>query len=200
MDAYRHLGGIVTANCSSATEIAFRRSQALSVLRPLYKPLFSSSSIPLTIRIHLLRSLVLSRFVFASAITDLTSAVHRRGWCKHYVGLWRALYRRRHKDEHVHSYAVLYRAGATSPLLALATARAVFLSSSLCLGASATAPHVTCALDAQAGPPHGCRCSASTFRLWQCTAMLHGCSRTCPARSQPCLRLHALTLHGGRPR
>ena len=127
VDAYRHLGGIVTANCSSATEIAFRRSQALSVLRPLHKQLFSSASVPLTIRVHLLRSLVLSRFVFASAITDLTCAIHRRSWCKHYVGLWRALYRRRHKDEHVHSYAVLHRAGATSPLLALATARAVFL-------------------------------------------------------------------------
>ncbi|CAE7808085.1 unnamed protein product [Symbiodinium sp. CCMP2592] len=127
VDAYRHLGGIVTANCASATEIAFRYAQACSVLRPLRKQLFSSASVPLTLRIHLLRSLVLSRFVFASSITDLTCAVHRRTWCKHYVSLWRALYRRREKDEHVHSYSVLLHAGAPSPLLALAMARAVFL-------------------------------------------------------------------------
>eukprot|EP00439_Symbiodinium_sp_Y106_P030523 s7223_g3.t1 len=127
VDVYRHLGGIVTANCASTTEVAFRYAQAQSVLRPLRRQLFASADVPLTIRIHLLRSLVLSRFVFASAVTDLTCAVHRRNWCKHYVSLWRALYHRRSKDEHVHSYSVLLRAGATSPLLALAVARAVFL-------------------------------------------------------------------------
>ena len=33
--------------------------------------------------VHLLRSLVLSRFVFSCAITDLTCTIHRRNWCKH---------------------------------------------------------------------------------------------------------------------
>ncbi|CAE7504859.1 unnamed protein product [Symbiodinium sp. CCMP2592] len=127
VDVYRHLGGIVTANCASTTEIAFRYSQARSVMKPLRKQLFANASVPLTIRIHLLRSLVLSRFVFSCAITDMTCAVHRRTWCKHYVGLWRALIRRKTKEEHLHSYRVLLTAGATSPLLALALARAVFL-------------------------------------------------------------------------
>ena len=127
VDVYKHLGGIVTANCAPDTEISYRHSQALAMLRPLRHKLFASASVPLTIRTHLLRSLVVSRFVFASAITDLTRAVHRRTWCKHYVGLWRALRRRRAQDEHVHSYEVLLHAGATSPLLSLAMARSVFL-------------------------------------------------------------------------
>ena len=104
------------------------------MLRPLRKQLFSSASVPLTIRVHLLRSLVLSRFVFSCAITDLTCTIHRRSWCKHYVSLWRALYRRRHKDEHVHCYKVLLLAGAPSPLLALAVARAVLLRRLLAAG------------------------------------------------------------------
>ena len=128
VDSYRHLGGILTANNSPAADINFRASQAMAMLRPLRRRLFGSQGVPLTIRCTLLRSLVVSRFVFACATIDLHAAQHRRRWCSQYVEQWRALCKRQWGDKPAHSYSVLHHAGATSPLLALAQARASFLT------------------------------------------------------------------------
>ena len=128
VDSYRHLGGIITANSAPHADIAYRFSQASAALRPLRRRLFSEKNIPLTLRRTLLRSLIVSRFVFACAITDLSSAIHKRVWCRHYTDLWAALYRPSKPQDRPHSLEILRHAGATSPLLALAKARAVFLA------------------------------------------------------------------------
>ncbi|CAE7894492.1 Upf1, partial [Symbiodinium microadriaticum] len=71
VSAYRHLGGIVTATGTPAPEVAYRHALALSVARPLRSKLFGEIGIPLQIRKQLLRSLVISRFVFGSAAVPL---------------------------------------------------------------------------------------------------------------------------------
>eukprot|EP00439_Symbiodinium_sp_Y106_P070623 s504_g12.t1 len=130
VDSYRHLGGILTANGSPETDIAFRMAQANSTLRPLKRRLFKSQGIPLTVRCTLLRSLVISRFVFACATVDLHAAVHRRKWCRAYINCWRALCKHSWGDKPMrpmHCYHVLLHTGATSPLLAMVQARSTFL-------------------------------------------------------------------------
>ena len=134
VDSYRHLGGILTANHSPAVDIAFRSAQAWAVLRPLKRRLFGSQSIPLTVRHTVLRSLVVSKFAFSCALVDIHAALHRRTWCKNYVGIWRTLCGRKYGDKPAHGYEVLHHAGATSPLLALAQARATLLSRLLKFG------------------------------------------------------------------
>ena len=52
--------------------------------------------------------------------------MHRRTWCRLYVSLWRGLCRRTSETKQQHSFEVLRQAQATSPLLALAQARATF--------------------------------------------------------------------------
>ena len=137
VDCYRHLGGIITANCAPAVDIAYRFSMATAVLRPLRRKLFANKGIPLTVRAVLLRSLVVSRFVFACAVVDLSSAVHRRTWCRHYVELWSSLLRPGRPQDRPHSFLVLLHADVPSPLLALAQARAVFLHRLLRFGPAA---------------------------------------------------------------
>ncbi|CAE6971530.1 unnamed protein product, partial [Symbiodinium sp. CCMP2592] len=137
VDSYRHLGGVVTANCTPSVDIAYRFSMASAVLRPLRRRLFATQSVPLTTRIVLLRSLVISRFVFACAVVDLNSAIHRRTWCRHYVELWGALQKTCRPQDRPHSFRLLLQADAPSPLLALALSRAVFLKRLLTYGPAA---------------------------------------------------------------
>ena len=125
--AYRHLGGIVTATGTPAPEVAYRHALALSVARPLRSKLFGEVGIPLQIRKQLLRSLVISRFVFGSAAVPLHVAFHARTWARHYIALWRLLWKRRPQEPCIHCYEVLRQSQSPTPPLALAMARAVFL-------------------------------------------------------------------------
>ncbi|CAE7462360.1 CFDP2 [Symbiodinium sp. CCMP2592] len=127
VDAYRHLGGIMTSTGTPAPEIAFRSAQAWIPVRPLRTKLFAAPGIPLEVRRHLLRSLAMSRFVFGSAVLRLHVAVHFRAWARAYVALWRSLHRRQQHEKTPHAYETLLRASAPSPPLALALARAALL-------------------------------------------------------------------------
>ena len=93
VSAYQHLGSVVTADASPAAEIAHGRALALGITRALGQKPFSNTQIPAGTR-PLLRSLSASKFVFGSASLNLTTALHRRSWCKAYVDLWRRLLRR----------------------------------------------------------------------------------------------------------
>ncbi|CAE7629604.1 unnamed protein product [Symbiodinium sp. CCMP2456] len=125
--SYKHLGGIVTSNATPGADNQFRFSQAQATLRPLYGRLFSATGIPLAIRRTLLRALVISKFVFSGASALLATTIYRRQWCQMYVSLWRGLCRWPQRDRTPHSYEVLRRAQAASPLLALAQMRAILL-------------------------------------------------------------------------
>ncbi|CAE7326979.1 unnamed protein product [Symbiodinium sp. KB8] len=124
VDAYRHLGTVTVANATPDAEIRYRFAQAQSMLKPLRRKLFSERAIPLALRRALLRSLVTSKFIFASSTLTLCANLHRRTWCRLYVQLWRGLGKRISAEKQEHSFEVLRAAGATSPLLALAQARA----------------------------------------------------------------------------
>ena len=87
----------------------------------------ASPQIPLELRRTLLRSLILSRFVFSCATLILQVKQYRRRWGQLYLQLWRGLCRRISDSKQVHSYEVLRQAQAPSPLLALAYARSIFL-------------------------------------------------------------------------
>ena len=126
VSAYKHLGTVTVANATPDAEIRYRYAQALALLKPLRKRLFSSPLIPVALRRTLLRSLVMSKFVFASCTLTLTARMHRRTWSRLYVQLWRGLCRRPSETTQQHSFEVLRVAQATSPLLALAQARATF--------------------------------------------------------------------------
>ena len=127
VDSYRHLGSITVANGGVGPEIQFRFSQAQGALKPLKRRLFASPQIPLELRRTLLRSLILSRFVFSCATLILQVKQYRRRWGQLYLQLWRGLCRRTSDSKQVHSYEVLRQAQAPSPLLALAYARSIFL-------------------------------------------------------------------------
>ena len=134
--AYRHLGGIATTSGTPVPEVCFRHSLALKVIRPLRSKLFSAYGIPFLTRCQLLRSLAMSRFMFGSAALSLHAAVHRRLWAKHFVALWRTLWRRRQGEPCQHSYRVLGTAQAPTPPLALALSRAVLFRQLLSNGPS----------------------------------------------------------------
>ena len=136
VDSYRHLGGILTANGVPAAEVSFRSSQALGMLRPLHRRLFSALAIPLTLRRTLLRSLVVSRFVFAGAVIPLHTALHRRSWDRAYLRLWRGLCKWSRPDQQPHSFLVLRMAQAPSPPPAVALMRGVLLQRLLVHGPS----------------------------------------------------------------
>ncbi|CAE7243775.1 unnamed protein product, partial [Symbiodinium sp. CCMP2456] len=127
VDAYRHLGGILTANGVPTAEISFRYAQAAGMMRPLRGKLFAAGQIPLTIRRTLLRSLVISRFVFAGAILPLHTAIHCRQWDRSFVRLWQGLCRWTTPEQQPHSFQVLRQALAPSPPLAVALMRGVLL-------------------------------------------------------------------------
>ncbi|CAE7242238.1 unnamed protein product, partial [Symbiodinium necroappetens] len=137
VDSYKHLGSIAVANTAPVTEVHYRFAQAQAVLRPLRRKLFGAGVIPLKLRTTLLRALVVSKFVFSSATLHLNANVHRRTWSRLYVSLWRSLTRRTSATDQSHSYEVLRVAGATSPLLALAQARATFFRRVLIHGPAA---------------------------------------------------------------
>ena len=128
VQAYKHLGGIVTAAGTASPEIYFRHSQACWTLRPLRGILFGNPSIPLPTRRLLLQSLVTSKFAFGSATLELHVASHWRLWARLYTAIFRALQPRSALLNKLHSYDVLRHAAACTPILALAKARASFLA------------------------------------------------------------------------
>ncbi|CAE7245588.1 unnamed protein product [Symbiodinium sp. CCMP2592] len=171
VDSYRHLGSIITASHTPMVDIPFRKSHADAVFKPLKNRLFSSERVPLAIRRTLLRSLVLSRFVFAGAVLFLHAHQHRRQWCRHYVNLWGGLSKRTSADRSPHSYDVLHRARAPSPLLALAMMRAVQLKRMLQHG-PAQLLHILHA--------HWCLCPSRSWLGHFCDDM-QAVSAYCPA-------------------
>ena len=134
VQAYKHLGGIVTSAHTVVPEIHFRHSQACWTLRPLRGTLFGNPSSHLGTRRHLLQALVVSKFVFGSATLVLSVAGHFRLWARLYTALFRALQPKTALQGKLHSYAVLGTAAACTPPLALAKARAGFLSRLLRFG------------------------------------------------------------------
>ncbi|CAE7236785.1 unnamed protein product [Symbiodinium sp. CCMP2592] len=67
VDAYKHLGGIITANASPVVDLHHRHSRALAVVKPLRRRLFACRDIPLATRRTLLRSLAISKFAHTGA-------------------------------------------------------------------------------------------------------------------------------------
>ena len=126
--AYKHLGGILTADASPVMDLHHRHAKAMSVVKPLRAKLFAQRTQPLTLRRTLLRSLALSKYVHTGAAILLKAAFHQRLWSQHYIHLWRALAARTAPDQHIHAYQVLHLARAPSPALALAKSRAVLLA------------------------------------------------------------------------
>ncbi|CAE7029541.1 unnamed protein product, partial [Symbiodinium sp. CCMP2456] len=124
VQAFRHLGGIVTSGASVAPEIHYRYSQSTWTLRPLRGPLFGNASIPLALRKYLLGALVGSKYTFGSATLELHVAGHWRLWARLYTSIWKALRPRTEVSSKLHSYEALHMASATTPPLALAKARA----------------------------------------------------------------------------
>ncbi|CAE7922993.1 tyrP-A, partial [Symbiodinium necroappetens] len=127
VEAYRHLGGIVTSTGTPTPDLHFRFAQAFGTLRPLRRRLFGAREFPLHTRAYLLRSLVVSKFAHSAAALLLPSACQIRVWEQHYMSLWRALFHRRSASAQLHSFRVLHEAHALPPHLALAQARAGFL-------------------------------------------------------------------------
>ncbi|CAE7371745.1 tyrP-A [Symbiodinium sp. CCMP2592] len=118
VESYRHLGGIVTSTGTplEQSSLCARSSSALA------------SEYPLDTRAYILRSLVLSKFAHSAASLMLCVACHARVWEQHYMSLWRTLFRRKTASCQKHCYRVLHEAQAASPTLALASARAGFVS------------------------------------------------------------------------
>ena len=128
VQAYRHLGGIMTSNATPKPDILLRQSRAMSTVRPLRKQLFASVAIPVHLRRTLLNALAVSKLVHSSAAIMLTAAQHQKLWDRAYIQVWRALLLRKGVDDHIHAYSVLLAADASPPPLALAKARASFLA------------------------------------------------------------------------
>ena len=127
LEAYKHLGGIVTSNCSPTPDLHFRFSRASGTVKPLSRKLFSAHSFDLSVRRTLLRALVMSRYMHTGAALILPSAIHQRLWDRHYIALWRHLCRRESASRQEHPYLVLKAAKASAPPLAIAKSRACFL-------------------------------------------------------------------------
>ena len=128
VEAYKHLGGIATSNCSPAPDLHHRFARANGVVKPLSRRLFGSHRYDLAVRRALLRSLTVSKYVHTGASLVLPAAVHQRLWDRQYISLWRHICRRTSAEHQVHPYQVLHAAKAVAPTLALAHARAAFLS------------------------------------------------------------------------
>ncbi|CAE7409934.1 unnamed protein product [Symbiodinium sp. CCMP2456] len=124
VEAYKHLGHILTSSTRPQPDIQLR---AQSVIKPLKSKLFGNKAVPLRTRVLLLRSLAVSRFVHSSAAVILTAATHEKLWDRAFLDLWRPLLPRTSADKQAHSFEVLRVAEAPSPPLALAQARANFL-------------------------------------------------------------------------
>ena len=128
VQAYKHLGGIITSTHTVVPEIHYRHAQATWTLRPLRGVLFGNPSVPLQTRRQLLQSLVFAKFTFGSATIGLHVAGHFRLWARLYVSVFRALQPRTALCHKLHSFAILRHAQASTPTLALAKARAGFLA------------------------------------------------------------------------
>ena len=74
IQAYKHLGSVLTSTGDPRPDLAHKKSKALGVVRSLGRKLFGNSAIPLDTRRLLLRSLAVSRFVHSSAALLLTAA------------------------------------------------------------------------------------------------------------------------------
>ena len=127
VQAYKHLGAVVTCSHTVSPEIHYRFSQATWTLRPLRGVLFGNPSIPIVTRRHLLQSLVASKFTFGSSTIEFATLGNERLWAKLYTSLFRALQPRGAAQRKPHSYFVLQQAKACTPPLALAKARGGFL-------------------------------------------------------------------------
>ena len=127
VEAYKHLGHILTSSTNPQPDIQLRRSRAQGTIKPLRTKLFGSKDVPISTRRLLLRSLAVSRFTHSSAALILPAAVHERLWDRAYLDLWRPLIPRKAADKQAHSFEVLRVAGAVSPPLMMAQARANFL-------------------------------------------------------------------------
>ena len=125
--SYRHLGGILTSNCSPIPDLHYRYANAAGIVKPLSRKLFGAQGFDLSVRRTLLRALTLSRYVHTSASLILRAAVHNRVWDRHFLALWRHLVPRHSATKQAHPYRVLHLARAVSPPLALAKSRAAFL-------------------------------------------------------------------------
>ena len=128
VEAYKHLGHILTSSTSPQPDILFRRKRAQSVIKPLRARLFGNRNLPLSTRRMLLQSLAASRFVHSSAAVILPAAIHERCWDRAFLDIWRVLLPRSSADMQAHSFEVLRAANAPTPPLAMALARARFLA------------------------------------------------------------------------
>ena len=126
--AYRHLGGIITANGDPLPDLYFRFSNSMGVVRTLRRQLFGARRFDIKVRRTLLQALSISRYVHTASALILSTACQVRVWERQYVQIWRALVARTAVDSQEHSYNVLRIAGAASPPLSLAKARAAFVS------------------------------------------------------------------------
>ncbi|CAE7840612.1 PAP20 [Symbiodinium sp. CCMP2592] len=127
VQAYKHLGGVLTANQHPAPDLHYRYSRSMGMIKPLRRRLFGAQCYDMAVRRSLLRALSVSRYVHTAAALVLPAAVHRRLWERQYVSLWRVLLARTAVDAPPHSYAVLLAARAPPPNLAIADARALCL-------------------------------------------------------------------------
>ena len=127
VEAYKHLGHILTSSTSPQPDIQLRRSRAQGAIKPLRTKLFGNRDIPIATRRLLLQSLAVSRFTHSSAALILPAAVHERLWDRAYLDLWRPLIPRKAADKQAHSFEVLRVAQSASPPLMMAHARANFL-------------------------------------------------------------------------
>ena len=127
VQAYKHLGSVVTSAGTVIPEINFRFSQAAWSLKPLKHMLFANPSIGVATRRMLLQSLIVSKFAFSAAAIVMSTSSHWRLWAKLYTRLWGALQPKNAQGHRAHSYMVLHTAQAATPPLALAKARAGLL-------------------------------------------------------------------------
>ncbi|CAE7293862.1 unnamed protein product [Symbiodinium sp. KB8] len=127
VQAYKHLGGILTASTTTRPDILHRQARAMGVVKPLRRQLFGSAAVPIQTRRSLLGALALSKLVHTSAALILPNALAQRNWDKAYLQVLRALLPRKGPADHQHSYLALLAARAPPPPLALAKARAAFL-------------------------------------------------------------------------
>ncbi|CAE7745134.1 tyrP-A [Symbiodinium sp. CCMP2592] len=128
VSVYKHLGGVITSNSSPLPDLYHRFSRAEGTARPLRQVFFGSKQFTLTVRRALLGALVISKYTHTGAALIVRAACHMRVWERQYVRLWRNLFRRTAPEQQEHSLAVLFRASAVAPPLALAKSRAQFLS------------------------------------------------------------------------
>ncbi|CAE7239319.1 unnamed protein product, partial [Symbiodinium necroappetens] len=67
VQAYKHLGGILTSDANPMPDLHLRFAHAMGVLRPLRKRLFGALRFDLAVRRNLLRSLAVSRYVHSAS-------------------------------------------------------------------------------------------------------------------------------------